>query len=113
MIPSDLRYGQKAYISYTGLDGLEKGIVVELNWLKNINRRVKRKIVATNSFPYVKIESIYYTDVVLDCGTDLYPDLKHIYALESPAAMARKFWINYTGDTTVELIQDQLEHGNK
>lgn len=113
MIPPGLKHGQKAYISYTGLDGLEKGMVVELNWLKNINRRVKRKLVVIDSFPYVKIESIYYTDVVLDSGCQLQPDLKHIYALESPTAMARKFWINYTGDTTAELIQDQLEHGNR
>ena len=113
MIPSELTYGQKAYINYTGLDGLERGDVVELQWLRNIKRRVKRKIVITDNFPYIKIEPTYYTDVVLNNGTDTYPKWKHIYAIESLAAMARKFGINYTGDTTAELIQDQLEHGNR
>ena len=112
MIPTELRYGQKAYIPYTGLDGLERGEVVELQWLNNIKRRVKKKLVVTDNFPYIKIETTYYTDVVLNSGTDIYPKWKHIYALESPAAMAKKFGIEYN-DTITELIQDQLEHGNK
>lgn len=111
MIPTELRYGQKAYIPYTGLDGLERGEVVELQWLSNIKRSFKRKLVVTDNFPYIKIETTYYTDVVLNSGTDMYPKWKHIYALESPAAMARKFGIEYN-DTTVNLIKDQLEHGD-
>ena len=112
MIPTELRYGQKAYINYTGLDGLERGEVVELQWLDSIKRCSKKKLVISRRFPLLKYEIIYYTDVVLNNGTDTYPKWKHIYALESPAAMARKFGIEYN-DTTTELIQDQLEHGNK
>ena len=113
MILTELRYGQKVYISYTGLDGLERGEIVELHWFNSIKRCSEKKLVLSRIFPFLKYEIIYYTDVVLNNGTDTYPKWKHIYALESPAAMARKFGINYTGDTTTELIQDQLEHGNK
>ena len=112
MIPTELRYGQKAYINYTGLDGLERGEVVELQSLDSIKRCSKKKLVISRRFPLLKYEIIYYTDVVLNNGTDTYPKWKHIYALESPAAMARKFGIEYN-DTTTELIQDQLEHGDK
>lgn len=112
MIPTELRYGQKAYIPYTGLDGFERGEVVELHWLDSIKRCSKKKLVLSRRFPFLKSEIVYYTNVVLNSGTDMYPKWKHIYALESPAAMARKFGIKYN-DTTTELIQDQLEHGNK
>lgn len=112
MIPTELRYGQKAYIPYTGLDGFERGEVVELHWLDSIKRCSKKRLVLSRRFPFLKSEIVYYTNVVLNSGTDMYPKWKHIYALESPAAMARKFGIEYN-DTTTELIQDQLEHGNK
>lgn len=112
MILPELRYGQKVYISYTGLDGLERGEIVELHWFKSIKRCSEKKLVLSRRFPFLKYEIIYYTDVVLNTGTDTYPNWKHIYALESPAAMARKFGIEYN-DTTTELIQDQLEHGDK
>ena len=112
MIPTELRYGQKAYIPYTGLDGLERGEVCELQWLDSIKRCFKKKLVLSRRFPFLKYEIVYYTDVVLNSGTDMYPKWKHIYALESPAAMARKFGIEYN-DTTEELLKDQLEHGDK
>ena len=112
MILTELRYGQKVYISYTGLDGLERGEIVELHWFNGIKRCSEKKLVLSRRFPFLKYEIIYYTDVVLNTGTDTYPNWKHIYALESPAAMARKFGIEYN-DTTTELIQDQLEHGDK
>ena len=112
MILTELRYGQKVYISYTGLDGLERGEIVELHWFNSIKRCSEKKLVLSRRFPFLKYEIIYYTDVVLNTGTDTYPNWKHIYALESPAAIARKFGIEYN-DTTIELIQDQLEHGNK
>ena len=112
MIPTELRYGQKVYIPYTGLDGLERGEVCELQWLDSIKRYSKKKLVLSRRFPFLKHEFVYYTDVVLNSGTDMFPRWKHIYALESPAAMAKKFGIRYN-DTVVELIQDQLEHGDK
>ena len=112
MIPTELRYGQKAYINYTGLDGLERGEIVELQWLDSIKRCSEKKLVLSRRFPFLKSEIVYYTDVVLNTGTDTYPKWKHIYALESLAAMARKFGIEYN-DTTTELIQDQLEYGDK
>ena len=112
MIPTELRYGQKAYIPYTGLDGLERGEVCELQWLNNIKRCSKKKLGFSRRFPFLKCEVVFYTDVVLNSGTDMYPKWKHIYALESPAAMAKKFGIEYN-DTVVELMKDQLEHGDK
>lgn len=112
MIQTELRYGQKVYINYTGLDGLERGEVIELQWLDSIKRCSKKKLVLSRRFPFLKSEIVYYTNVVLNSGTDTYPKWKHIYALESPSAMARKFGIKYN-DTTTELIQDQLEYGNK
>lgn len=112
MIPTKLRYGQKAYISYTGLDGFERGEVVELHWLDSIKRCSKKKLVLSRRFPFLKFGIVYYTDVILNSGTDMYPKWKHIYALESPAAMAKKFGIEYN-DTTEELLKDQLEHGDR
>lgn len=112
VIPTELRYGQKAYIPYTGLNGLERGEIVELHWLDSIKRCSRKKLVLSRRFPFLKFEIVYYTNVVLNSGTDMYPKWKHIYALESPAAMARKFGVEYN-DTTTELIQDQLEHGIK
>ena len=112
MVPAELRYGQKVYIPYTGLDGLERGEVCELQWLNNIKRCSKKKLVFSRRFPFLKCEVVYYTDVVLNSGTSMYPKWKHIYALESPAAMAKKFGILYN-DTTEELLKDQLEHGDK
>ena len=76
MIPSELTYGQKAYINYTGLDGLERGDVVELQWLDSIKRCSKKKLVLSRRFPFLKSEIVYYTNVVLNNGTDTYPKWK-------------------------------------
>ena len=72
MVPAELRYGQKVYIPYTGLDGLERGEVCELQWLNNIKRCSKKKLVFSRRFPFLKCEVVYYTDVVLNSGTSMY-----------------------------------------
>lgn len=112
MIPAELRYGQKIYVPYTGLDGLEKVEICEIQWLNTIKRCAKKKLKFSRRFPFVSCETTYYTDVSLNRGTIDFPKWKHIYALESPAAMAKKFGIEYN-DTVVELMKDQLEHGDK
>ncbi len=111
MIPIQFRYQQQIYINYTGLDGLEVGTICELHWLKKIKRCSKKKLRLSKRFPFFKLETIYYTLVVMNSGSDIIPNWRYIRALESPAAMARKFGIVYN-DTTVDLMKDQLEHGD-
>lgn len=111
MIPVELKYRQQIYINYTGLDGLEVGTICEHHWLKKIKRCSKKKLRLSKSFPFFKQETIYYTLVVMNSGSDIIPEWRYIRALESPAAMARKFGIEHS-DTTVDLIKDQLEHGD-
>lgn len=109
MTPIELNYDQQIYINYTGLDGLEVGTVCKLHWLEKIKRCSKKKLRLSRSFPFFKLETIYYTIVVMNSGSDIIPKWRYIYALESPALMARKFGIKYN-DTAVDLIKDQLEH---
>ena len=111
MTPVELQYAQKIYINYTGLDGLEVGTVCELHWLKQIRRCSKKKLRLSKRFPFFKLETIYYTLVVMNSGSDIIPKWRYIYALESPAAMARKFGIEYN-DTAATLVKDQLEYGD-
>ena len=111
MTPVELQYAQQIYINYTGLDGLEVGTICELHWLKKIRRCSKKKLSLSKRFPFFKLETIYYTLVVMNSGSDILPEWRYIRALESPAAMARKFGIVYN-DTAVDLIKDQLEHGD-
>ena len=111
MTPVELEYGQKIYINYTGLDGLEAGTICELHWLKRMKRCSKKKLSLSKRFPFFKLETIYYTLVVMNSGSDIIPKWKYICALESPVAMARKFGIVYN-DTTADLIKDHLEHGD-
>ncbi len=113
MIPADeFRYGQKIYVPYIGLDGLEKGEICEIQWLNTIKRCAKKKLKFSRRFPFVSYETTYYTDVSLNRGTIDFPKWKHIYALENPSMIARKFGIEYN-DTTEEFLKDQLEHGDK
>ena len=111
MTPVELQYAQNIYINYTDLDGLEVGIICELHWLRAIRRCSKKKLRLSKKFPFFKLETVYYTLVVMNSGSDILPKLRYIRALESPAAMARKFGIEYN-DTTADLIKDQLEHGD-
>ena len=111
MTPVELQYAKNIYVNYTGLDGLEVGTICELHWLRKIKRCSKKKLRLSKSFPFFKLETIYYTLVVMNSGSDIIPEWRYIRALESPAAMARKFGIVYN-DTTAALIKDQLEHGD-
>ena len=105
------KYRQQIYINYTDLNGLEVGTICELHWLKMIKRCSKKKLRLSKSFPFFKLETIYYTLVVMNSGSDIIPVWRYIRALESPASMARKFGIEHS-DTTADLIKDQLEHGD-
>lgn len=111
MTPVELQYAQNIYINYTDLDGLEAGTVCELHWLRTIRRCSKKKLSLSKNFPFFKLETVYYTLVAMNSGSDILPNWRYIRALESPAAMARKFGIEYN-DTTTDLIKDQLEHGD-
>lgn len=109
MTPVEFKYMQQIYINYTGLDGLEVVTVCELHWLRTIRRCSKKKLKLSKRFPFFKIETVYYTLVVMNSGSDILPKWRYIYALESPAVMARKFGIVYN-DTAVDLVKDQLEY---
>ena len=108
MLPADLRYGQKITVAYTGIDGLEKVRFVEAHWLKQISRRRLKKLAFKKTFPFVGINTTEFTDVLMNSGSDILPEWKHIYALESPKLMAKKFGIEYQ-DVDIALIEDDLE----
>ena len=111
MTPVELKYMQQIYINYTDLDGLKVGTVCELHWLRTIRRCSKKRLRLSKRFPFFKRETVYYTLVTMNSGSDIIPKWRYIRALESPAAMARKFGIVYN-DTTADLIKDQLEYGD-
>lgn len=107
MLPADLRYGQKALIAYTGLDGCERAYVVELHWLKEIHKCKHKKLSFKKSFPFMCLKYIEYTVVTLNSGTDLYPEWIHLCALESPQLMAKKFGLEYP-NVDVDRVNDDL-----
>ena len=78
MIPVELKYRQQIYINYTGLDGLEVGTICEHHWLKKIKRCSKKKLRLSKSFPFFKQETIYYTLVVMNSGSDIIPEWRYI-----------------------------------
>ena len=102
-----LRYGQKIMIAYTSIDGYEMAQVVEMHWLKKLTRIKIRKFKFMKKFPFFAFIDIECTDVVLNSGTDAFPNWIHLYAQESPRLMAKKFGIDYE-DITVSRIKDDL-----
>ena len=109
MKPAELRYGQKLLIAYTRLDGLESAEVVEAHWLKKISQKIVKKLSLKSSFPFIRIKTITYTDVLMNAGTDCYPTWRHIYAIESPRLMAKKFGVEYS-DLDIDLVIDDLDN---
>lgn len=107
MLPADLRYGQKALIAYTGLDGCERAHVVELHWLKEIAQRKKKKLSFKKEFPFISFKYISYTIVTLNSGTSIYPEWIYLYACESPQLMAKKFGLEYP-NVDVDRVNDDL-----
>jgi len=105
--PLNLQYGQKLLIAYTYLDGTERAQVVEMQWLKRIARKKKTRLVFKKKFPFIGIQCIEYTDVVLNVGSDFLPEWRHLFALESPRLMAKKFGIEYS-DINVDRIDNDL-----
>ena len=102
-----LEYGQKILIAYTKLDGLESAEVVESHWLKKISQKIVKKLSLKNSFPFIRIKTITYTDVLMNVCTDRYPTWRHIYAIESPRLMAKKFGVEYS-DLDIDRVNDDL-----
>ena len=105
----ELRYGQKLLIAYTRLDGLESAEVVEAYWLKKISQKIVKKLSLKSSFPFIGIKTITYTDVLMNVGTDCYPTWRHIYAVESPRLMAKKFGVEYS-DLDIDRVNDDLDN---
>ena len=106
-LPIDLKYDQKLLITYTGLDGLERARVVEAHWLKEISQRKVMKLSFKKTFPFICFKHMNYTVVSLNSGSDVYPNWLHIYAIESPRLMAKKFGIEYS-NVDIERINDDL-----
>ena len=104
-----LQYGKEMLLTYTQLNGQECAEVVQCHWLKSLTRISKKKIVFKKSFPFVGLDTIDFTDVLLNVRSDVWPLWKHIYALESPRAIAKKFGISYPS-TSVELVENDLEY---
>ena len=109
MQPAELRYGQKLIIAYTRLDGFESVEVVEAHWLKKISQKIVKKLSLKSSFPFIGIKTIKYTDVLMNASTDWCPMWRHIYAIESPRLMAKKFGIEYS-DLDIDRINDDLDN---
>ena len=108
MQPVELRYGQKILIAYTRLDGLESTEVVEAHWLKKISQKIVKKLSLKSSFPFIGIKTIKYTDILMNSGTNCYPTWLHIYAIESPRLMAKKFGVEYS-DLDIDRVNDDLD----
>ena len=106
---AELRYGQKLIIAYTRLDGFESVEVVEAHWLKKISQKIVKKLSLKSSFPFIRIKTITYTDVLMNAGTDCYPTWRHIYAIESPRLMAKKFGVEYL-DLDIDRVIDDLDN---
>ena len=106
---AELRYGQKLLIAYTRLDGLESAEVVEAHWLKKISQKIVKKLSLKSSFPFIGIKTITYTDVLMNTGTDCYPTWRHIYAIESPRLMAKKFGVEYS-NLDIDRVNDGLDN---
>ena len=109
MQPAELRYGQKLLIAYTRLDGLESAEVVESHWLKKISQKIVKKLSLKSSFPFIGIKTIKYTDVLMNASTDWCPMWRHIYAIESPRLMAKKFGVEYS-DLDIDRVNDGLDN---
>ena len=103
----ELRYGQKLIIAYTRLDGFESIEVVEAHWLKKISQKIVKKLSLKSSFPFIGIKTIKYTDVLMNSGTDCYTTWHHIYAVESPRLMAKKFGVEYS-DLYIDRVNNDL-----
>ena len=106
---AELEYGQKLLIAYTRLDGLESAEVVEAHQLKKISQKIVKKLSLKRSFPFIGIKTITYTDVLVNTGTDCYPTWRHIYAIESPRLMAKKFGVEYQ-DLDIDCVNDGLDN---
>ena len=109
MQPAELRYWQKFLIAYARLDGLESAEVVESHWLKKISQKIVKKLSLKSSFPFIGIKTIEYTDVLMNVGTDRYPTWRHIYAIESPRLMVKKFGVEYS-DLDIDRVIDDLDN---
>lgn len=107
MVETNLQYGKEILLTYTQPNGQERAEVVKCHWLKSLTRVSKKKIVFKKSFPFIGLETADFTDVLLNVQSDAWPKWKHIYALESPRAIAKKFGIIYS-DISVDLVKDDL-----
>lgn len=45
----------------------------------------------------------------MNTGTDCYPTWRHIYAIESPRLMAKKFGVEYS-DLDIDRVNDELDN---
>lgn len=84
MVEAKLRYGNKISFSYTDLSGNENIKILEQHWLKSISPKRKLSVSFSLKFPFIKLKRQHYSDIVLNLGTELYPSITHIAALESP-----------------------------
>lgn len=111
MVEVNLHYGNKISFSYTDLFGNENIKILEQHWLKSIALKRKLRVSFSLKFPFVELKRQHYSDIVLNVGTELYPSIKHIAALESPRLIAKRFGIYGTPDTNLEMIKDNLQNG--
>ena len=95
-------------ISYTKLNGLEEAIFIRQDDIIKFTRRKKKTIALQKRFPFFSISSISYTDLEYAVMDDNKKVVKHIYALESPTLLAKKFDLTYDKASSVDLIDDEL-----
>ena len=67
-----------------------------------------KKLKLKRRFPFIGIETVEYTDTLLNSGTSQKPEWMHLHSLESPGLMAKKFGIPYI-DPAYELVKEQVE----
>ena len=98
----------KILVPYTDLNGNERADVCMLEWLVSFSRTKMKKLKLKRRFPFIGIETVEYTDTLLNSGTSQEPEWMHLHSLESPGLMAKKFGIQYI-DPAYELVKEQVE----
>ena len=99
----------KILVPYTDIDGNERADVCMIDWLVSFSRVKMKKLKFKRQFPFIGNEVVEYTDTLMNSGTREFPEWKHLYSLESPRLMAKKFGIEYI-DPAYDLVKDNLEN---
>ena len=95
-------------ISYTKLDGCEEVVFIKQCNIMKMTRRHKFQFKFSKTFPFIKISDVMFTDVSYLNSKDN-KTIEHIFAIESPTLMAKKFGLEYEKTSNIDLVNDDLD----